>query len=126
MDVRFTANFLANLDSIEAFWKENTFPRGFDQLLDELQQRVLPHLARHPRMGRRFMARRVRSVEAQGMHDALVQRLKLLSSEAEVREYVMDSYLILYLVLDQTLHLLSIRHHKQLAFDMQDFLGTPD
>ena len=126
MDVRFTANFLVNLDSTEAFWKENTFPRGFDHLLDELQQRVLPHLARHPRMGRLFIARRVRSVEAQGMHDALVQRLKLLSSDAEVREYVMDSYLILYLVLDQTLHLLSIRHHKQLAFDMQDFLDTPD
>jgi plasmid stabilization system protein ParE len=126
MDVRFTANFLANLDSIETFWKENTFPRGFEHLLDELQQRVLPHLARHPRMGRHFMARRVHSVEAQGMHEALEQRLKRLSGEAEVREYVMDSYLILYLVLDQTLPLLSIRHHKQLAFDMQDFLGTPD
>lgn len=126
MDVRFTANFVANLDSIEAFWKENTFPRGFDHLLDELQQRVLPHLARHPRMGRRFMARRVHSVEAQGLHEALEQRLKRLSGEAEVREYVTDSYLILYLALDQTLHLLSIRHHKQLAFDMQDFLGMPD
>jgi plasmid stabilization system protein ParE len=126
MDVRFTANFLTNLDSIEAFWEENTFPRGHDHLLDELQERVLPHLARHPRMGRRFTPRRVHSVEAQAMHDALVQRLKRLSVEAEVREYVMDSYLILYLVLDQTLHLLSIRHHKQLAFDLQDFLGMPD
>ena len=126
MEIRFTANFLANLDSIEAFWEENTFPRGFDHLLDELQHRVFPQLARHPRMGRRFMPRRIHSVEAKDMHDALVRRLKRLSSEAEVREYVMDSYLILYLVLDQTLHLLSIRHHKQLAFDMQDFLGTPD
>ncbi len=126
MDIRFTENFSANLDSIEAFWEENTFPRAFDHLLDELTQRALPHLTRHPLMGRRFMARRVHSVEAQAMHDALAQRLHRLSSEAAVREYVMDNYLILYLVLDQTLHLLSIRHHKQLAFDMQDFLGMPD
>lgn len=60
------------------------------------------------------------------MHEALVQRLKGLSGEAEVREYVMDSYLILYLVVPETLYLLSIRHHKQLAFDMRYFLGTPD
>ena len=126
MDIQFTANFSANLNSIEAFWEENAFPRAFDLLLDELTQRVLPHLARHPLMGRRFMVRRVHSVEAQALHEALAQRIQHLPGEGEVREYVMDSYLVLYLVVPETLYLLSIRHHKQLAFDMQDFLGTTD
>ena len=49
---------------------------------------------------------------------------------ADMREYVMTDYVVLYAVLDETadrpsvVHLLSIKHHKQLSFDFER-LWTP-
>ncbi len=123
MRFRFTANALANLDAIEAFLTGHEHPHAFDLLLAELQDRVLPDLSRFPRMGRLFMARRPDSVEARHLHEAMASRL---SPGDQVREYVMDDHLLLYLVNDRGVDLLAIRHHKQLAFDMHDFLGAPD
>lgn len=126
MQVRFTANFSANLEQIAAWWDAQDFPRGVDLLLDELEQRTLPALEQHPRIGRLFMARRPTTVQAQDLWQALQPRLQALAAGAEVREYVMDDYLVLYLLLPSALHLLAIRHHRQLAFDVHDFLDTAD
>lgn len=126
MDIRFSASFLAQLDDIERDWLDRDFSRAFDFLLDELSERVLPLLERHPRLGRRFMARLPASVQARALHDALLVRLARQGPDADLREYVMDDYLILYMVVGKRLELLSIRHHKQLAFDLADFLGMPD
>ena len=126
MDIRFSASFLARLDDIERYWLDRNFSSGFDFLLEELSERVLPMLERNPRLGRRFMARLPGSVQAQALHDALLIRLAAQGADADLREYVMDDYLILYMVAGQRLELLSVRHHKQLAFDLSDFLGMPD
>ena len=126
MDIRFSADFLARLDDIERYWLDRNFSKGFDFLLEELSGRVLPVLERHPHVGRRFMARLPASVQAQALHDALLARLAAQGPDADLREYVMDDYLILYLVAGQRMELLSIRHHKQLAFDLSDFLDMPD
>jgi plasmid stabilization system protein ParE len=122
MRIRFTANVLANLDAIDAFLVENGNPYGYDGLLAELDDVVLPNLSRFPRMGRLFLERVPDSVEAQRLHEAITQRL---SPGDQIREYVMDDHLLLYRVNDQGVDLLAIRHHKQLAFDMQDFLHAP-
>ena len=95
-------------------------------MVEELSERVLPVLDRHPRMGRRFMARLPTSVQAQVSHETLRVRLARQGPDADLREYVMDGYLILYLVTGERLELLSIRHHRQLAFDLSDFLDAPD
>jgi len=123
MRIRFSANVLANLDAIEAFLDRNEHPHAFDFLLAELEGRVLPNLLRFPRMGRLFMARRPDSVEARHLHEAMSARL---APGDQVREYVMDDQLLLYVVNDESVNLLAIRHQRQLAFDMQDFLGAPD
>ena len=53
--VQFTANFEANLLSIEAYWEEIKFPDGFDRLLSELTEKTLPNLERFPAMGKLFL-----------------------------------------------------------------------
>jgi hypothetical protein len=121
-EIRYTANFAANLEGIAAFWDESEFPQGYDRLLDELTDVVLTHLERHPRMGRPFMSRQPESVEAQMVFERLQRLLASHKPTPNVREYVMDDYLVLYSVHDsrpdQTpiVHLLAIKHHKQLSF----------
>lgn len=126
IDIRYTANFAANLDSIEVFWEENEFPQGFDRLLDELTDTVLVNLERHPRMGRGFLERRSQTVEALARVDKLRARLAVMAPDAGIREYVMDDYLVLYALSGQIIYLLAIKHHKQLSFDVDGFLSGPD
>ena len=120
--VRYAHNFALNLESIESFWIENKFAQAYDRLLDALGDTVIPILQRHPRIGRPFMRRDVESVEAQAVIARIGKRIAARGENAEVREYVMDDYLVLYLVADgtegvpATVHLLAIRHQKQLGF----------
>lgn len=109
--VKLTANFERNLEEVEAF------------LLDELTDTVIPNLERFPGMGRLFLERPIRSVEASNGVDGLQRKLKALAKDGEIREYVMSHYLLLYLRSEATLYLLSIRHHRQLSFDFQSQWG---
>lgn len=115
MQIRFTANVLANLDAIDRYLQENGQPAGFDRLVAELHDVVLPNLTRFPRMGRLFLERAAESVEAQRLHAAVRARL---ASGQQIREYVLDGYLLLYRVSDEAVDLLALRHQKQLGFDM--------
>jgi len=125
LEVRYTANFETNLQSIEIFWADNKFPAGYDRLLDELIDTVVSNLERHPRLGRSFMNRRPESVEAQAQQERLQAKMAAYAQPADMREYVMADYVVLYAVLDATvalpsvIHLVSIKHHKQLSFDLE-------
>jgi hypothetical protein len=116
--VKFTANFEENLGSIEMFWIENEFPQGYDRLLHALSESVIPSLERFPSMGRPFFARQAESVEALARLGKLRRRIAQLDGKGELREYLMDEYLLLYSVLGSAVYLLSIKHHKQLSFDI--------
>jgi hypothetical protein len=123
VEVRYTANFEANLQSIEAFWTENAFPQGYDRLLDELLDTVVTNLERHPRMGRSFMSRQPESIEAQRPHENLQAKMAAHDQPTDMREYVTTDYLVLYAILKATadkpsaLYLVSIKHQKQLSFN---------
>lgn len=117
--VKLTANFERNLADIEAFLAQASAPQAFDQLLDELADTVIPNLERFPGMGRLFLERPVRSVEARNRVERLASRLAAISDTGELREYVMAHYLVLYARIGRSQHLLSIRHHRQLSFDFQ-------
>ncbi len=112
--VELTASFLARLDAIEAFLTEADAAFAFDDLLDELRATVIPNLARFPRIGRRYLANPPQSAEA-------LAQLALLPAGAAgaLREYLHGDYLMLYMAIDaqDTVYLLSIRHHRQLSFD---------
>ena len=93
---------------------------AFNKLLDGLRTKVVPNLRRFPRMGRRYLDQPPQSAEA------LVQLAALPPGAAEaLREYLHGDYLILStLPQDGTIvYLLSIRHHRQLTFKFEPFLG---
>ena len=116
-----TDNYRGNLDSIETYWEACLFPAGNGRLLTELSATALVHLPNHPRMGRNFLQRQPRSVDtvtrAQKL-DALLNTLGTDTQRAEIRVYVMTDYLLLYALVGDVIHLLAIKHHKQLSFDI--------
>ena len=113
--VKLTANFERNLEAIALFLAEADAPRTYDHLLDELADTLIPNLERFPAMGRPFLERPVCSVE---VANALVQLKKKLR-DGELREYFFVDYLVLYALFGEVIHLLSIKHHRQLSFDFQ-------
>lgn len=120
LTVKLTANFERNLADIEAFLVEADATQAFDGLLDALLDTVIPNLERFPGMGRPFLNRAAGSVEAANALTAVHAKLKAVLAETiDLREYVMDHYLVLYVQIHKNIHLLSIRHHRQLSFDFE-------
>ena len=119
--IRETTNYAANLQRIEAYWDSCQHPAGNLKLLEELDDPVMANLERHPRIGRNFSQRQIESIEAQTRLeklDALLVTLGTDAERAEIREYVMTDYLLLYALVGDVIHLLAIKHQKQLSFDI--------
>ena len=117
--VKLTSNFERNLDDIERFLDENEATNAFDLLVDELADTVIPNLESFPKMGRPFLDRPALSIEAMSRVEKLRAQLNSLGSSADIREYVLNHYLVLYALRETTVYLLSIRHHRQLSFDFE-------
>lgn len=118
--VKVTRNFERNLEDIERFLEESDATSAFDLLLGDLTDTVVPNLESFPKMGRPFLDRPALSVEAMSRVEKLRAQLDSLDSRADIREYVLSHYLVLYAVTEKTVYLLSIRHHRQLSFDFED------
>jgi plasmid stabilization system protein ParE len=116
--VRFTPNLEANLADIERYWADNQFPAGFDRLMVELFDTVIRNLENHPRYGRRFFDRQAQTVQVQQKTQSVATQLVKVITDGELREYVMSDYTVLYALGADTIYLLSIKHHKQLLFDL--------
>ena len=119
--VRITRNFERNLAAIEAFLAEAGAPRAYDVLLEALAATVIPSLERYPGIGRPFLEHAVQSVEAQER----IRALKARTDAGELREYVSGDYLMLYALIGNTVHLLAIKHHRQLSFDLEAHWLSP-
>lgn len=117
--VRLTANFERNLEEIEDFLTEAEAPHAFDALLDELTDTVVPNLESFPGMGRLFLERPARSVEAANGIARLTEQPGSFAKDGELREYVLTHDLLLYARIEGTVYLLSIRHQRQLSFDFE-------
>ncbi len=123
--VKFTANFERNLEEIERFLIEAEASQAFDGLLDELGETVIPNLERFPEMGPPFLARQPRSVETVNSLATLGTKLSALTPDIDaLREYVLKDYLLLYAVIGSGIHLLAIRHQRQLSFDLAGHWGA--
>lgn len=113
----FTENFSENLTSIQTFLG----PEGksfFERLLDRLFDEVVPTLCRFPQAGRSLLAHRVHSRESKATLTKLRDRLAVNDN---LREFIMDDYVILYLIRGSRIVFLSIKHHRQLSFDLRLF-----
>lgn len=113
--IKLTSNFECNLEAIDVFLNEVGSPQAFDRLLDDLSDTLIPNLEQFPALGRPFLARQVCSVEVANA----LQRLQAKLKEGELREYLFSDYWVLYVQSDEVIHLLSIKHHRQLSFDFQ-------
>ncbi len=113
----FTENFSANLTAIEAFLGlegANAFKRLFRRLVDN----VVSTLCRFPQSGRQFLTHAIHSSEARSLVRKLRRRL---DPSDDLREFIVDDYLLLYLVRGEQIVFLAIRHHRQLSFDLKGF-----
>ena len=113
----FTENFSANLDDIETFLGADGasyFKKVFDRLVDE----IVPYACRFPLSGRSFLDHSIHSSEAQRLAARLEHRLQ---DGDDIRELIVDDFLILYLVRGNRVVFLSIKHHRQLSYDLRTF-----
>ena len=111
--VELTASFLERLGAIEAFLTEADAVNAFDRLLADLRSTVIPNLRRFPRIGRLYVDQPPQSAEA------LAQLAALPAGSVDaLPEYVHGDFQILYSVAspDKVVHLLSVRHHRELSF----------
>ncbi len=113
--VKITANFEHNLEVIAAFLDNVDAPQAYDRLLDELTDTLIPNLENFPAIGRPFLERTVRSVEVANV----LLRLQAKLNAGELREHLFADYLVLYAQFSDVIYLLSIKHHRQLSFDLQ-------
>jgi hypothetical protein len=114
LPVKLAANFEHNLESIEQFLREAGVPEAFDVLLDELLAKVIPNLERFPGLGPALLDQPAGSAESLNAQEALRKK----AGDAELRQYILPGYLILHAVSRDAVHLLSIKHHRQLSFDL--------
>ena len=112
--VKVAANFEANLEAIEVFLAEAGATPAFTALLGELADNIVPNLERFPEIGRLFLDRPAQSIEARQKIEQLESRI----GDTTLREYIVGDFLILYGARGQTVYLLSIKHHRQLSFDL--------
>ncbi|MBI3804972.1 MAG: type II toxin-antitoxin system RelE/ParE family toxin [Nitrospirae bacterium] len=113
----FSENFIRNLDAIQSFLKPQG-GRAFDDLLDRLVDEIVPMLRRYPQPGRLFLSHPIHSREGQ----LLLRKLKAKMKKGDdLREFVSEESLILYLLRGTRIIFLSIKHHRQLSFDLRRF-----
>ena len=72
-------------------------------------------LERHPRSGRDYLARNPGTPR---LLETLARVRSLLGTDIELREILLEDYLVLYAIQNQTVHLLAIRHHRQSSFEI--------
>lgn len=114
---RFTENVSANLTAIEEFVAPHS-RTAFHRFLDHLVDEVIPMLCQFPQSGRSFHTRAVKSSKAKTLTKEL---RKFLDKADDLREFVMDNYLVLYLVHQRQVIFLAVKHHRQLSFDLKRF-----
>lgn len=113
----FTENFYGNLENIRIFLGTEG-KKAFDSLLNRLFDDMVPTLCEFPQIGRSFLDLDIRSLET----GKLANRLKsFLKEDDDIRQFIMDDYLILYLIRKKKVFFLSIKHHRQLSFDLGKF-----
>ena len=114
---RFTENFSANLTAIEEFVDPHSRV-AFHRFLDRLFDDVIPTICQLPQSGRAFLTRAVKSTKANARTKDL---RKFLKQGDDLREFIMDDYLVLYLVRQRHAIFLAVKHHRQLSFDLKRF-----
>ncbi|BBU26978.1 hypothetical protein BTHE68_07120 [Burkholderia sp. THE68] len=118
------SSFAARLSDMERYWVRKDNLDGFVRILQSLEEEVVPLLQRFPALGRRFLNTRPDTVHALLAYEKLADATESASIAAELREYVFDDHVLLYLLADDTIYLVSIRHCKEVSFEFDYLWGA--
>jgi hypothetical protein len=110
-----TGNFDRNLAGIHEFLSQAGAVDEFDRLVHRLEASIIPQLQRFPESGAEFLDRAPVSVEGRGLFEDVA---KSLGRDAQLRQLIDGDYIVLYLVEGGSVYLLSVKHHRQLSFDL--------
>ncbi|HXV48217.1 MAG TPA: type II toxin-antitoxin system RelE/ParE family toxin [Candidatus Binatia bacterium] len=113
----FTENFTANLDEIQTFLSVDG-RSAFQRLLNRLFDDICPQVTRFPLSGRSFLGHQAGSAEVEELIEQVRERLR---RGDDLREFVVDDYIVLYLVRRRRIYFIAIKHHRQLSFDLRRF-----
>ena len=113
----FTENFAANLDEIQSFLSVDG-RSAFQRLLNRLFDDICPQLSRFPLSGRSFLGHNAGSTEADELIEHVRERVR---PGDDLREFVVDDYVVLYVVRRTRIYFMAIKHHRQLSFDLRHF-----
>lgn len=114
--IALTASFERNLESIRSFLEMTSAPASvYDELIGAIVGRLFPLLESHPRAGRDWL---LNSPPTESGKLLQQRTLKKLRGRGELREFVFEQLLVLYVVEGGTVTLLAARHQRQLHFDL--------
>lgn len=111
-----TRNFDRNLAAVREFLSAAGAGAAFEGLVARLGSEIIPNLQRFPDLGADFMARAPLSADGIALFEEVV---KAGGPGSQLRQLIDGDYLILYMVKGGSVYLLSIKHHRQLSFDLQ-------
>jgi len=118
-EVRFTRNFEDNLDTIREFLL-STSPSQAVERFALLQRQIVSVallLSEHPRIGRPMRTPSHPSRRTKLALNHLAARTRSLRA-GELREYLLQDYVVLYAATQDMVHLLAIKHQKQLLYTL--------
>jgi len=116
-EVRFTQNFEDNLGAIQEFplaRSPDTAVDQFNALLQEIAA-VASLLSQHPAIGRPMQSARHPDSKTGLAWKHLTSRMRALRM-GDLREYVLHEYVVLYAATRDTVHLLAVKHQRQLSY----------
>ena len=119
MNQHVTHNFRRNLKDIADFLVEIDAPGQFETLLGDLFGQILPMLERFPESGVDYFRHPPRSQAVLLRIEGIRQRF---GEELQLRELIHGDFLLLSSIRNDDLYLLSIKHHRQLSFDLHGHL----
>ncbi len=111
-------NFTQNLAMIAQFWTICQVPKQHLKLLGIIANTLYPNLESFPLIERVFTIDNPQDAYIQARALDLLARAKATLNGVEIREYVLDDYLVLYGVDAQRIYLIAIKHHKQAGFSV--------
>jgi hypothetical protein len=114
--IALAASFERNLEAMRLFLEQNGAPpSAYDEVVNAIVQRLFPLLEDHPRAGRDSLLNSPPTESGQLLQRRVLAKLK---GRRELREFVLDHLLVLYVIEGNVVTLLAVRHHRQLGFEL--------
>jgi hypothetical protein len=115
-EIRLTDNFLNNFASIKRYYSVKNQISFFDQLLEQFEKKIIPHIRSFPNSGRTIKENSNKNIENQ-----IRYKNQLNSFKAEWRETLFNHFSVIYFVTDKNIWFVSIKDQRQQEYNFSEF-----